>query len=290
MARALLRGEKIDSVPDIDDSLEIVVLTQYLEELKNLAEHGGERSQKDKDIRLKEILGGQTPQAAAEAYVHSSHLKSAGYRRRLATTADALANSDDGMIRLAQLIEPAAQRIRKKYEEEIVAVDVSAAAQIAQYRYRLFGDAEYPDATGTPRVEYGVVKGYSDRAGVSEPYAATFSGLYYRQNNQGPYQVPTRWINAKAALNVVTPLDFVSTCDIGGGDAGAPTVNRAGELVGIVFDGNLESLPNTYLYTDDQARAVHVATQGIAEALEKVYRADALRRELGLATENSGSR
>jgi hypothetical protein len=82
-------------------------------------------------------------------------------------------------------------------------------------------------------------------------------------------------------LNVVTPLDFVSTCDIGGGDAGSPTVNRAGELVGILFDGNIESLPNTYLYADDQARAVHVAAQGIVEALEKVYRADALLKELG---------
>lgn len=290
VARALLRGEKIDSVPDIDDSFEIAVLTQYLEELKNLAEHGGERGQKDKDIHLKEILGGQTPQAAAEAFVHSSHLKNAVYRRRLASTPDALANSEDGIIRLAQLIEPGAQRIRKKHEEAILAVDVSAAAQIAQYRYRLFGDAEYPDATGTPRVEYGVVKGYTDRAGVNEPFAGTFSGFYYRQNNQGPYQAPKRWINAKAALNVVTSLDFVSTCDIGGGDPGAPTVNRAGELVGIVFDGNLESLPNTYLYTDDQARAVHVASEGIAEALEKVYRADALIRELGLATEKNVSR
>ena len=290
IARALVRGEKIDTQVDIDDSLEIAFLTQYLEELKNLAEHGGERGQKDKDIRLKEILGGQTPQAAAEAFVHSSNLKNAGQRRRLATNPDALASSEDGMIRLAQLLEPAAQRIRKKHEEIIVAVDASAAVQIAQYRYRLFGDAEYPDATGTPRVEYGVLKSYTDRAGVNEPYAATFSGLYYRRNNQGPYQVPERWINAKAALNIVTPLDFVSTCDIGGGDGGAPTVNRAGELVGIVFDGNLESLPNTYLYTGDQARAVHVATEGIAEALEKVYRADALLRELGLAIGSNVSR
>ena len=259
IARASVRGEKMDTHLEIDDPLESAFLTQYLEELKN---------RKDKDIRLKEILGGQTPQAAAEAFVHSK----------------------DGMIRLAQLLEPAAQRIRKKREETIVAVDASAAAQIAQYRYRLFGDAEYPDATGTPRVEYGVLKSYTDRAGVNEPYAATFSGLYYRRNNQGPYQVPDRWIHAMTSLNVVTPLDFVSTCDIGGGDAGAPTVNRAGELVGIVFDGNLESLPNTYLYTDDQARAVQVAAEGIAEALEKVYRADALLRELGLTNGSNVSR
>lgn len=282
VARALVRGEKVDAGLDIDESLEVTFLTQYLEELKDLAEHGGARGEKDKEIKLKEILGAQTAQAAAEAFVHSSRLQSARQRQQLAANPDALANSEDGMIRLAQILEPAAQKIRKKHEETIVAVDGSAAAQIAQYRYRLFGDAEYPDATGTPRVEYGVLKSYSDRAGVNEPYAATFSGMFYRRNNQGPYQLPDRWVTARSSLIEVTPLDFVSTCDIGGGEDGAPTINRAGELVGIEFDGNLESLPNTYLYTDDQARAVHVATQGIAEALEKIYRADGLLKELGL--------
>jgi hypothetical protein len=169
-------------------------------------------------------------------------------------------------------------------------VEASATAQIAQYRYRLFGDAEYPDATGTARVEFGVLKGYTDRAGVDEPYAATFSGLYYRRNNQGPYLVPDKWIAAKPTLNAIAPLDFVSTCDIGGGEAGAPTVNRAGELVGIIFDGNIESLPNSYLYTDTQARAVHVAADAIAEALEKVYKAEGLLKELGVTPAVMSSR
>ena len=115
-----------------------------------------------------------------------------------------------------------------------------------------------------------------------QPYAATFGGLFFRRNNEGPYQVPQRWVSAKPDINLVTPLDFVSTCDIGGGDAGAAVVNRAGELVGVMFDGNLESLPSTYLYTEEQARGVSVATTGIVEALEKVYRAEALLRELGI--------
>jgi hypothetical protein len=279
MARELVRGQTSSSESDIEEPLEITFLTQYLEELRTLGEHGG------KDIPVKAILSGQTPQAAAEAFVRSSRLRNPGQRRRLAMNQDALTNSDDGMIHLVQLLEPAAQRIRKKHEEMIESVEASAAAQIAQYRYRLFGDAEYPDATGTPRIEYGVLKSYTDRAGVNEPYAATFSGLYYRRNNQGPYQVPQRWIDAKPSLNLVTPLNFVSTCDIGGGDAGGPTVNRAGELVGILFDGNLESLPTTYLYTDEQARAVHVAALGIVEALDKVYQARALLKELGVASE-----
>ncbi len=130
---------------------------------------------------MKAILSGRTTRGAAEELVGSTNLS----------------NSQEGLVHLAQLLEPAAQRIRKKHEEMIGNVEASAAAQIAQYRYRLFGDAEYPDGTGTPRVEYGVLKSYTDRAGVNEPYAATFSGLYYRENGQGPYQVPQpnrRWM------------------------------------------------------------------------------------------------
>lgn len=128
------------------------------------------------------------------------------------------------------------------------------------------------------------MKGYVDRAGVPAPYAATFSGLYYRVNDAGPYSVPKRWVDGRAALNEVTPLDFVSTCDIGSGDYGSPVVNRAGELVGVTFDGNLESLPDTYLYTSEGARAVHVSAQGITEALEKIYHAGPLLKELGVGS------
>ncbi len=136
---------------------------------------------------------------------------------------------------------------------------MSAAEKIAQYRFKLFGASDYPDSTSSPRIEYGVpLAGIPDRAGVAQPFAATFSGLYYRRNNEGPYQVPQNWIEIRPVLNPVTALNFVSTCDAGGGDFGGPVVNRAGELVGITWDGNLESLPNVYLYTSDQARAVHV--------------------------------
>jgi Peptidase S46 len=223
------------------------VLAVYLEELQKL---------NDKDVPMKKILDGKTPQQAAQEYVKT--------------------HTVDNLI---ELLEPAAKKIRKKHDEML---EISAIEKIAQYRYRLFGAAEYPDATSTPRVEFGTAKGYLDRAGVPNPYAATFSGLYYRVNDQGPYSVPKRWVDARASLSVVTPLDFVSTCDIGSGDYGSPVVNRAGELVGVTFDGNLESLPDTYLYTSEGARAVHVAAQGIVEALDKVYKAAPLLRELGI--------
>ncbi|MGA2740499.1 MAG: S46 family peptidase [Bryobacteraceae bacterium] len=263
IARELVRGEPVkESGGRIHDGLETVLLTQYLEELKNL---------KGKDVPLKSILGGQTPQQAAEELVKSTKLKSA-----------AVMSPDDPMIRLAQLLDAPGRRLQKKREDLIGSLETSAAEKIAQYRYILFGDADYPDATSTPRVEFGTVKGYTDRAGTPQPYAATLGGLFYRRANEGPYQAPPRWVESQTALDLVTPLDFVSTCDIGGGDAGSPTVNRAGELVGVTFDGNLESSPNTYLYVEEQARAVHVAVQGIAEALDKVYHAGPLLRELGV--------
>lgn len=118
---------------------------------------------------------------------------------------------------------------------------------------------------------------------MAAPYADTFGGLFYRRSADEAYQVPKRWIDARKSLDEVAPLDFVSTCDIGGGEAGSPTINTKGELVGVIFDANLESLPSTYLYTDEQARAVHVAAQGIVEALSKVYQAVELLKELGFA-------
>jgi hypothetical protein len=270
MARASLRGEpaKDPSAP-IHDGLETILLTEYFEELKNL---------KGKEAPVKAILGGRTPEQAAAELVKSTKLKNR-----------AEMSQDDPMIQLARLLEEPGRRLRKKREDLIGSLETSAAEKIAQYRYVLFGDADYPDATSTPRVEFGTVKGYTDRAGTPQPYAATLGGLFYRRSNEGPYQAPPRWVESQSALNLVTPLDFVSTCDIGGGDAGSPTVNRAAELVGVTFDGNLESLPNTYLYVEEQARAVHVAVQGIAEALEKVYHASPLLRELGVSRHTAGA-
>ena len=238
-----------DQAAPLPGALEVLLLTQYLEELKNLG---------DKEVPLKAILGGKSPAEVAAELVKTGQVKT-----------------------LAQQLEEPAKRLRKKREELLGSLDTTASEKIEQYRLQIFKETEYPDATGTPRVQFGVVKSYTDRAGVAMPYASTFSGLFYRQNNEGPYQVPEKWVDLKGLLNQVTPLDFVSTCDIGGGDPGSPVVNRAGELVGVTFDGNLENLPGMYLYTDEQARAVHVSAQGIVEALRKVYQAEPLLKELG---------
>ncbi len=196
VARRLASGQALaqDADTPINEVLEIVLMTQYIEELRNLGE---------KEAPLKGIVTGKTAQQAAEALVKSSKLKDPAERRRLAADPGALAKSDDGFIRLALRLNGPAQKLRTKREELIGALEASAAEQIAQYRFQLFGAADYPDGTHTPRVQFGVVKGYTDRAGVKAPYAATFSGLYYRRQNEGPYAVSQRWVDAK---NVSTSL------------------------------------------------------------------------------------
>ena len=268
-ARQIVRGANpgfVQVATPVNEAVETLLLSQYLEELKNLS---GE------NIPIKAILDGKAPKEAAEAMVKSSKLWDA------AQGGASAAASDDPIVRLTRQLDEPARRLRKKRDELIGSLETSAAEKIAQYRFKLFGAADYPDATGSPRVMFGVVKSYVDRAGVAMPASSTFGGLYYRHGNQGPYQVPQRWVDLEPSLNLAKPLDFVSTCDIGGGDPGSPAVNAAGELVGITFDGNLESLPDAYLYSDEQARAVHVSVEGIVEALEKIYKAEALLKELG---------
>jgi hypothetical protein len=257
----------------ISDELEIAMVAQYLEEVKALG---------DKDAPGKAILAGRTPQAAAEAFVKSSKLKDVAERKRLAADAKLARESQDGMMLLARLIEEPARKLLKKHEEMIEAVETASAERIAQYRFKIYGDKEYPDATFTARVTFGVVKGYRDKTEAPVPYATTFGGMYHRAGPQDPYKLPARWAEAKGALDLVMPYNFVSTVDITGGNSGSPTVNQKGEVVGIIFDNNIEGLPQVYVYTEEQARAVHVASQGIVEALRKVYKAPGVLRELGM--------
>jgi len=280
IARGLARDGSLDpalaSAP-VNDRVEIILLARYLEDIKALSDKG------DKDAPAKALLNGKTPQQAAEAAVVGTTLKDPAERRKLAGNVAAVRASADPLLKMALLIDEPAKRLRKKHEDMIGSLEASAEDKIAGYRFKLFGADDPPDATGTPRVEFGVVQGYTDRAGTPAPFATSFGGLYYRTNNEGPYQVPQYWLDLKSVLNLETPLDFVSTCDIGGGDYGSAALNRAGELVGVTFDGNLESMPDTYLYSDEQARAVHVAVQGIAQALDQSYKATVLLTELGLS-------
>jgi hypothetical protein len=163
-------------------------------------------------------------------------------------------------------------------EEEI-------SASLGRARYEIYGVAVPPDATFSLRIADGVVKGY-EYNGTRAPAFTTFWGLFDRHfshRGMDDWALPDRWLQAQSALDLNTPLNFVSTVDIIGGNSGSPTLNADLEVVGLIFDGNIESLPGDYIYLDDVARSVAVDVRGILEALESVYGADRLVEELGAA-------
>jgi hypothetical protein len=257
----------------ISDGMEIALLTTYFQQL--------EKYIGDSDPVVKQVLGGKSPQQAAQDYVASSKLKVIDERKRLAASVDAVKASNDPMIRLIRMIDPVARKYRKMYEDQVEAVKTASLAKIAQAEFAIHGADQYPDATFTLRMAYGPVKGYTEN-GSKIRWSTDFAGLFNRATGKDPYKLPERWLKAKASLDLNTPLDFVTTDDITGGNSGSPTVNEKGEIIGIVFDGNLEELPNNFIYDDVEARAIHVASQGIVEALKKVYHASRVLKELNL--------
>jgi hypothetical protein len=167
-------------------------------------------------------------------------------------------------------------------ETQVEEVKRQAYAEIARAQYEVEGPNIYPDATFSLRLSYGTVKGYEEN-GKHIPYETTFAGLYERareHNNRPPFDLPERWVKAKDKLDLNTPFNLVCTADIIGGNSGSPVINRNAEIVGLIFDGNIQSLVLDFAYTEDQARAVAVCSQGIIEALRKVYDANELADEL----------
>lgn len=231
---------------------------------------------------VQRVLAGKSPRERASELVRGTRVKDVAVRKQLyAGGSAAVEAAKDPMIELARLVDPAARAVRKIMETQDE-VKRQAHAQIAQVRLAVDGTGGYPDATFTLRLAYGTVKGYEEN-GRHVPFQTTFRGLYERSVEQGdrpPFDLPPRWVKRKAKLNLDTPLNFVNTADIIGGNSGSPVVNRAGELVGIIFDGNIQSLVLDFYYTDTVARAVSVHSQGILEALRKVYQNTRLADEL----------
>ena len=185
------------------------------------------------------------------------------------------------MIDLARMIEAPAREARKAYEAQDE-IKQQAYGEIANARFAIEGTSNYPDATFTLRLSYGKVLGYEEDGKQIPPFT-DFAGLYQRSaehDNQPPFDLPHRWIERKANLNPATKFNFVSDADIIGGNSGSPVVNKANEFVGIIFDGNIQSLVLDCIFSDKQARAVCVDSAAITEALRKVYDAGALADEL----------
>jgi len=234
------------------------------------------------DPTVKAILAGQSPRARAAELISRTQVRDVAFRHKLYEGgAAAVTAAQDPFIELARQIDAEARELRKIAEAQDE-IKQQAQAAISKVRFALQGTSNYPDATFTLRLSYGTVKGYEEN-GVPVPATTNIAGLYARsaeQNNQPPFDLPPRWIAKKSALDLTVPFNFVSTNDIIGGNSGSPVVNRAAEFVGIIFDGNIQSLSEDYGYSDVQSRALSVHSAGILESLRHVYEVPALVNEL----------
>lgn len=229
---------------------------------------------------VKQLLGGRSPADAAAAIVAGSRLFDVYARRALYEGGKAAVDaSSDPAIVAMRAIDADARAIRKRYEDEVEGPMRRHGQRIAEAIFKTRGTSVFPDATFTLRLSIGTVKGYGEGK-KKVPWATDYAGLYAHATDQEPFKLPQRWLDKKASLKLDTPFNFVSTNDIIGGNSGSPVVGANGELVGLVFDGNITSLPNRFLYDETTARAVSVDSAGMLEALKNVYGADALVAEL----------
>ncbi len=232
---------------------------------------------------VKQILAGKSPKARAAEMVAGTKLGDAAARKALlAGGKAAVAASNDPFIELARIVDARARELRTKYDNEVLAVERDAYSKIAQAVFATQGDAAYPDGTFTLRLSYGQVKGYMENGKQISPFTEV-RGLYVRgdeHKQKPPYKIADSWMKARATVNPTTPFDFVSTNDIVGGNSGSPVINAKGELVGLIFDGNIQSLPGYFVYDEAVNRAVSVDSRVILEALRAVYKASWIADEL----------
>jgi hypothetical protein len=232
------------------------------------------------DPIVKRLLGKESPEQVAARMVDGTHLGDPEVRKALWTGgAAAVAASQDPFILFAAAIDPQARAIRRRYEAEVESVEQKNEERIAKARFARVGTDTYPDATFTLRLSYGAVKGW-DEAGTPVAPFTTLGGAFDRATGADPFRLPDSWIKAKGKLDLDKPFNFSSTNDIIGGNSGSPVVDRRGRLVGLIFDGNIHSLGGAFGYDGTSNRSVAVDSAAILEALDKIYGAKDLAREL----------
>ncbi len=235
------------------------------------------------DPFLKTVLNGRTPKQAATELINGTKLEDAALRKQLIEGGEpAVAASGDPMIALARKLDPMRRELTKWYEDNVTSIEQRAGEQLGKARFAVYGKTIYPDATFTLRLSYGQVKGYPMNGTVAPP-KTTFYGLYDRANSfnfEGPFDLPARYKENRNKLDLAAAFDFVTTNDIIGGNSGSPVIDRNGEIVGLIFDGNIESLVGDFVYDGEKNRAVAVHTAAMTEALRKLYGAQKLVDEL----------
>ena len=267
--------QQLFSTEPVYKNLDTVVLSDSLAEMQSAL--GNDNPD------VKAVLQGKSPADAAKEMIANTKLDDVAVRKQLYEGGKAAVDaSSDPLIVAMRAVDADARAARKEFEDKVDSVTRRDGTTIAKARFAQSGFSQPPDATFTLRLSYGQVKGYQEN-GKAIPFATNLGGAYEHaaeHNNQPPYNLPQSWMDAKSKLDLKTPFNFVSTADIIGGNSGSPTVNKKGEVVGIIFDGNIESLSWNFAFSDAQGRAVSVDSRGIQEALRKIYGATALADEL----------
>jgi hypothetical protein len=235
------------------------------------------------DEFVKAALNGRKPAEVAKEVIRGTKLADPAFRKQIVESGEAgVAASTDPLVALARKVDPIGREMRKWLETHVEGVETAAGQKLGLARFAVYGKSAYPDATFTLRLSYGAVKGYPMN-GTKAPPFTTLHGLYDRSlgfDGKAPYNLPPRFSERKDRLELATRLNFVTTNDVVGGNSGSPVINRKAELVGLVFDGNIESLVGTYVYDETTNRAVCVHAAAMIEALRKVYDAGPIADEL----------
>ncbi len=235
------------------------------------------------DPFIRAALGGRDSRELCTELAGATRLHESEFRRQLlAGGPSAIEKCQDPLLQWARKIDPFIRQIIHEYEELYESKLIGTGEKLGQLRFRILGKNSYPDANFTLRLTFGTVKGYPMN-GTRAPVQTTFYGLFDRYhgfNGQEGYALPERFLQRIDQLNLSQPLNFVSTCDIIGGNSGSPVINREGELVGLVFDGNIESLPGRFAYDITRNRAVSVHAGAMIHALRVLYDAAHLADEV----------
>lgn len=232
------------------------------------------------DKLVKEVLGSDSPDALAARLIDGSRLADPKLRGALWDGGIAAVEaSNDPLIRLALQVDPQARAIRKRFEDEVEAPTDLASERIAAARFKVLGTSTYPDATFTLRLNFGTVQGWVEKGVPVVPFT-TLQVAFERATGQPPFRVPPSWEKARPALDLTTRFNLSTNNDIVGGNSGSPVINARGELVGLIFDGNIHSISGSYWFDAEKNRSIAVHPAIMKEALTKVYRADALVKEI----------
>jgi hypothetical protein len=270
-----MRAHLLSRAP-VHRELEILTLTFSLTKMREAL--GAD------DPFVRKVLGRRSPRELATALVRGTRLTSdpAGLALRRSLWehgAKAVDASTDPMIVFARLVDADARAVRRHFEDDIESVLKKNAELVARARFEIYGTSTYPDATFTPRLSYGSIEGYLENGRRVEPFT-TIGGAFARATGRDPFRLPRSWLRAQARLDQGMPFNFTTSNDVIGGNSGSPVIDRNAEIVGLIFDGNIQSLGGDYGFDAAVNRAVAVDSEAILEALDKVYGARRLVNEL----------